>query len=74
MIGRVKDYYFDDINDHNDDDFFSALYEDERDSLYQALDPKEMKKAAKAASKHIQEDSIPESDDSIETNDNETYY
>jgi len=69
MVGKVKDYYFDDINDL---DNFDALYEDEQDSMYQILDPKEMKKAAKVASKHIKEEIVE--DEPEQSNDNETYY
>lgn len=71
-MGRVKDYYFDEINDFNDDDF-NALFEDEQDSMYQALDPKEAKKAAKVASKHISQEIISD-DEPEQSNNDETYY
>lgn len=52
MDGRIKEYYFDEINNISDfDDFF----EDEMEAMYQ---PVMDKKAAKAAAKDLKEEFV----------------
>ena len=52
MDGRIKEYYFDEINNiSNFDDFF----EDEMEAMYQ---PVMDKKAAKAAAKDLKEEFV----------------
>ena len=52
MDGRIKEYYFDEINNISDfDDFF----EDEMEAMYQ---PVIDKKAAKAAAKDLKEEFV----------------
>ena len=54
MDGRIKEYYFDEINNiSNFDDFF----EDEMEAMYQ---PVMDKKAAKAAAKDLKEEFVEE--------------
>ena len=63
-MGRVKEYYFEEIN--NDD--FADFFEDEAEFMYQ---PIQDKKAAKLAQKHLseefsyQEESEPSNNDDI---------
>jgi hypothetical protein len=58
MDGRIKEYYFDEINNM---DNFDAFFEDEMEAMYQPIVDK---KAAKAAAKDLSEEFIeePESD------------
>jgi hypothetical protein len=52
MDGRIKEYYFDEINNISDfDDFF----EDEMEAMYQPIMDK---KAAKAAAKDLKEEFV----------------
>lgn len=54
MDGRIKEYYFDEINNiSNFDDFF----EDEMEAMYQPIMDK---KAAKAAAKDLKEEFVEE--------------
>lgn len=63
-MGRVKEYYFEEIN--NDD--FADFFEDEAEFMYQ---PIQDKKAAKLAQKHLseefsfEEESEPSNNDDI---------
>lgn len=63
MDGRIKEYYFDEINNiSNFDDFF----EDEMDGMYQ---PILESKAARAAAKDLSEEFSQEEEVSNNTND-----
>lgn len=59
-MGRIKDYYFDEINNSGEfDDFF----EDEMEAMYQpVLNSKEAKKAAKAAKADLTEETVEETE------------
>ena len=60
MDGRIKDYYFDEINSMDD---FDPIFEDEMEAMYQpVLNSKEAKKAAKAAKVDLTEEVVEESD------------
>ena len=52
MDGRIKDYYFDEINNISD---FDNFFEDEMDAMYQPIIDK---KAAKAAAKDLKEEFV----------------
>jgi hypothetical protein len=55
MDGRIKEYYFNEINDLGGD--FNDFFEDEMEAMYQ---PVMDKKAAKAAEKDLKEEFIEE--------------
>ena len=55
-FGKIKEYYFNEINDLGGD--FDDFYEDEMESMYQPII--EDKKAAKAAAKDLKEEFIEE--------------
>ena len=63
MDGRIKDYYFDEINNMDD---FDPIFEDEMEAMYQ---PVVDKKAAKAAAKDLKAEFIEEDDNVEPTND-----
>ena len=63
MDGRIKDYYFDEINSMDD---FDPIFEDEMEAMYQ---PVVDKKAAKAAAKDLKEEFVEEDDNVEPTND-----
>lgn len=63
MDGRIKDYYFDEINNIND---FDDLFENEQEAMYQ---PIMNKKAAKAAEKDLKEEFIEEDETITNVND-----
>ena len=63
MDGRIKEYYFDEINNISDfDDFF----EDEMEAMYQ---PVMDKKAAKAAAKDLKEEFVDDEEPINSNND-----
>jgi hypothetical protein len=67
MDGRIKDYYFDEINNMDD---FDPFFEDEMEAMYQpVVDKKAAKAAAKAAAKDLKEEFIEEDDNVEPTND-----
>jgi len=67
MEGRIKEYYFDEINNM---DNFDAFFEDEMEAMYQpVVDKKAMKAAAKVAAKDLKEEFIEEDDNVEPTND-----
>lgn len=59
-FGKVKDYYFNEINDLGGD--FDDFFEDEMEAMYQ---PVMDKKAAKAAAKDLKEEFIEEDEEPI---------
>ena len=61
-MGRVKEYYFEEIN--NDD--FADFFEDEAEFMYQ---PIQDKKAAKLAQKHMSEEFSYEEESEPSNND-----
>ena len=61
-MGRVKEYYFEEIN--NDD--FADFFEDEAEFMYQ---PIQDKKAAKLAQKHLSEEFSYEEESEPSNND-----
>jgi hypothetical protein len=64
MDGRIKEYYFDEINNiSNFDDFF----EDEMEAMYQPIMDK---KAANAAAKDLKEEFVEE-DETINSDNDE---
>lgn len=63
MDGRIKDYYFDEINNMDD---FDPIFEDEMEAMYQPIVDK---KAAKIAAKDLKEEFIEEDDNVESTND-----
>ena len=59
-MGRVKEYYFDEINNIDD---FDSFFEDEMESMYQpVMNSKEAKKAAKAAKADLTTEFVEEND------------
>ena len=65
-MAKIKDYYFEEINNA---DNFDNFFEDEMDAMYQPilLDSKAAKAAAKAAAKDLKEEFV---DDNEETSNN----
>jgi hypothetical protein len=56
MDGRIKEYYFDEINNMDD---FDSIFEDEMEAMYQPIVDK---KAAKIAAKDLSEEFIEETE------------
>ncbi len=56
MDGRIKEYYFDEINNMDD---FDSIFEDEMEAMYQPIVDE---KAAKMAAKDLSEEFIEETE------------